>query len=248
MKKVDFNENCISSKEFIALMEAKRYKKKLSKKIIIVSLILGISLNNVNVYGENLKSGDLNNTTNNEVNISNVLNEDVNCLNNNETSKAVEEKTEVLEPNTCYNQIYNPKINMPKSHQEYLYKLCQERGLDYRKMLSIIKNESQFDPNCISDRDYGYFQINKVNHSELAKELNTANDPLDPYVNLNWGTYMLSNIYSYWSKNGHTGKDLDRLAWSEFNEGHAGLQKWGLANTYIQRIENERNFIDSVFS
>lgn len=77
---------------------------------------------------------------------------------------------------------------MEKEHQEYLFKLCEEVGLDHVQILAVLKHESQFDSKAISPGgDYGYMQINRVNHKYLAVTLGAPNDPLDPYTNLNGG-------------------------------------------------------------
>lgn len=132
--------------------------------------------------------------------------------------------------------VYNPEIPMPKEHQSYLYKLSKERQIDYAIALAIIKHESGFDPNKISKtNDYGYFQINKINHESLAKTLNTPNDPLDPYININWGTYMLGQLYSKWSKE-YAGKQLHEIVWSCYNLGEFGYKKHGIATKYVKKV------------
>ncbi len=260
MKKGNFNEKSISAEQFIAKMEAKKRKKLLRRRLstLSVTIMVGLTLTTINIRNEKNKLHALEVSTTQTVEVPKVEAVEVAPpvqeieAKNVETPKVevpkVEEKKEVAKPTPSDDGIYNSKIDMPKAHQEYLYKLCQERGLDYKEMLAIIKHESQFKSNCITDRDYGYFQVNKVNHADLAKKLKTANAPLDPYVNINWGTYMMSNIYKYWSNNGHSGRDLDQLAWSEYNQGHTGLQKWGLATKYIAKVDNEKRFVDNTFN
>lgn len=129
-------------------------------------------------------------------------------------------------------------IAMPKEHQEYLKKLCQQRGLDYKKTLALIRHESNFNPRAVSQtRDYGYFQINISNHKSLAKTLNTKNDPLDPYINMNWGTYLLKNLYDYWRNKGLTGSKLDEAVLSSYNRGINGYKKYGVARQYVARYQ-----------
>jgi len=132
---------------------------------------------------------------------------------------------------------YEAEIPMPIAHQEYLYDLCMERGLDYKKALAIIQHESVYNSYIVSDtNDYGYFQINTVNHERLANTLQTANNPLDPYININWGTYMLSDLYEYWSKQGITGDALDVYVWSSYNKGLTGFKKYGPADEYVEKV------------
>ncbi|MDF2880028.1 MAG: soluble lytic murein transglycosylase and like regulatory protein [Clostridiaceae bacterium] len=144
--------------------------------------------------------------------------------------------------------IYNENIPMPREHQEYLYELCKERGLDYKITLAVLKHESQFDANVIADRDYGYMQINLINHKYLSELLGTANKPLDPYININWGTYMLSDLYEYWESNGLTGKELEESVLSSYNKGITGYKRGGKAMVYLEKIENEKTFIYQAFN
>lgn len=132
---------------------------------------------------------------------------------------------------------YMPQIPMPKEHQQYLYQMSKKRGIDYKKALAIIKHESNFNPSAISPTDdYGYFQINKVNHEYLAKKLNTPLKPTDPYVNINWGTYMLSQIYDKYERKGYKGKQLDEIVWSVYNRGERGYQENGIATEYVNGV------------
>jgi hypothetical protein len=133
--------------------------------------------------------------------------------------------------------VYNKEIPLPKEHQKYLYRLSQERGLDYEKTLAVIKHESGYDPTEISGtNDYGYFQVNKINHEELSEKLDTPNKPLDPYININWGTYKLSELYSYWEEKGVMGNQLDEYVWSSYNKGIGGFRKHGKATKYVKKV------------
>lgn len=142
---------------------------------------------------------------------------------------------------------YIKEIPMPEKHQKYLYAICKKRGLNYLKTLALLKHESQFKSDIISStNDYGYMQINAVNHNRLSKQLKTPNTPLDPYVNINWGTYMLKELYDMWSKKGidNTNPEtsitiLDRYVISSYNKGVAGFRKYGEATKYIEKVESE---------
>lgn len=147
------------------------------------------------------------------------------------------EPTESAQPVELEGFEYDADIPMPKAHQSALYKLCKKKGLDYKKALAVIQHESQYDPNEISEtNDYGYFQINKVNHADLVKKLNTPNKPLDPFVNIEWGTTMLSDLYAYWQDKGITGDRLDEYVWSSYNKGIGGFREHGKAVTYIKKV------------
>lgn len=122
---------------------------------------------------------------------------------------------------------YKKGISMPYEHQKYLYDLTKKRGLDYFETLAVIGHESTYRANAKGGSNYGYFQINSVNHSSLAKKLGTKVAPFDPYVNINWGTSMLSDLkQKYGSK--------DALL-SAYNKGEGGYKKYGKATAYINK-------------
>lgn len=126
---------------------------------------------------------------------------------------------------------------LPKAHQSYLLKRTQKLGIDYKKALAVMKTESGFNPNVISStNDYGYFQINKINHARMIQTLGSPNTPLDPYVNIDWGTFMLAELYEYWGDRGVTGTELDEYVWSSYNRGLGGFKKYGKVSQYIQKV------------
>ncbi|BDH63172.1 hypothetical protein MTP04_33020 [Lysinibacillus sp. PLM2] len=132
---------------------------------------------------------------------------------------------------------YSEALPLPYEHQEYLYSLCMDYGLDYEKALAVMEHESKFDPNAIgATSDFGYFQINAINHEWLSKTLSTPNDPLDPYVNIQWGTYMLDYLFDYWEEKGLTGVALEDAVLSSYNKGITGFQRTGKATTYINKV------------
>lgn len=137
--------------------------------------------------------------------------------------------------NVTKEKSYYAQISMNKEHQEYLYKLSKERNLDFKKMLAVIKVESTYQPGLVYEGNYGYFQVNQVNHLRVSKELGTKMSPIDPYVNINWGTFLFEELYNYWSGNGKTGSELDECVLSSYNKGVAGFKKYGKARNYINK-------------
>jgi soluble lytic murein transglycosylase-like protein len=142
---------------------------------------------------------------------------------------------------------YNSNIPLSKDVQSYLYKKVKERGLDLSETLAVIKAESNFNPNARSSSSYGLFQINGVNHDMLARKLGTANKPYDPYVNIDWGTYMLADLYKTYQAKGLSGQELREVVLSSYNKGIGGYQKSGKAYSYINKINSAqsqmRNFV-----
>ena len=128
---------------------------------------------------------------------------------------------------TQNDSFYIKSIAMPYEHQKYLYEMTKKRGLDYLETLAFIGHESEFNPNAKGANNYGYFQISSVNHTHLSGKLGTKNAPFDPYVNINWGTYMISDLYKKYGN-----KDA---VLSAYNKGEGGYAKTGKATAYIQK-------------
>ena len=110
--------------------------------------------------------------------------------------------------------------------------------------ISIIALESNFNSQLISEtNDYGYMQVNKVNHERMAKTLGTRNAHPGPYVNLNWGTYLLAGLYDKWRAEGISDKVKDgetlvndKYVMSSYNKVN-GFKKYGMASRYISLAE-----------
>lgn len=116
---------------------------------------------------------------------------------------------------------------MPYEHQEYLYKMTQQRGLDYKETLAFVGHESTYNPSAKGGQNYGYFQINSINHQGLSQTLGTKNAPFDPYVNINWGTYMIADLYKKYGNK--------EAVLSAYSRGESGYAKSGKNIPYIQK-------------
>ncbi|MDF2879559.1 MAG: transglycosylase protein [Clostridiaceae bacterium] len=126
-------------------------------------------------------------------------------------------------------------VPLPIEQQDYLFKLCKERNVDYKTALAVMKIESRFDVNAYYKGNYGYFQINHVNHDSLTKLLETTSNPLEPYTNINWGTHMLSDLFKQYTDAGLTGETLINSVLSSYNKGIGGFNRTGYATKYIEK-------------
>lgn len=147
---------------------------------------------------------------------------------------------------TKKSSFYIKQIPMSYKEQEYLYNLCVKRGLDYKEMLAFIKSESSFNKKAKGGNNYGYFQINKLHHANLAKKLKVRNAPFDPYVNMNWGTYMISDLYTKYKKKGLKGTNLKNAVLSAYNKGEGGYARTGKAVSYIKKHNKNLAYIRSL--
>ncbi|HWL23599.1 MAG TPA: transglycosylase SLT domain-containing protein [Ureibacillus sp.] len=143
---------------------------------------------------------------------------------------------------------YSEKLPLPYEHQEYLYSLCMDYGLEYEKVLAVMEHESKFNPSAIgATSDFGYFQINSINHEWLSQKLGTPNSPLDPYVNMQWGTFFLADLYDYWENQGLTGSALEEAVLSSYNKGKTGYRRTGKATNYIEKVRESYALIQNEY-
>ena len=86
-------------------------------------------------------------------------------------------------------------------YQEYIKNMCDEYGVSFNVMMTIIDNESdgKFDSNGkVSEwGDYGYCQINECNHDVIYENLSITSDELlnNPEKNIEAAIYLVSEIY-----------------------------------------------------
>lgn len=111
-------------------------------------------------------------------------------------------------------------------------------GMDFRLILAIIKQESQFRERAISERGAkGYMQIMPVTNSELREELDLS-EPELPIENLRTGIYYFSKLYSLFPASGH--RDRLCLALAAYNAGPARVYDAQEVAAYIG--EDARNW------
>lgn len=145
------------------------------------------------------------------------------------SSVHAEEKTEVREE---IEKIKYYDIPLETELQDYIRKECDEMNVEMELVLAIMKVESDFNSDVISDtNDYGLMQINIVNHESLQKKLSIY-DFLDPYDSARAGIYMLSELD--WCEN-----DVQRLMC--YNMGVTGAKRaW---NKGIQETEYSKKVL-----
>lgn len=116
------------------------------------------------------------------------------------------------------------EVPLTDSVQRHIYAASHHYNIDPRLVLAVIDVESSFDAAAISStNDYGLMQINKCNHEKLSQTLGVDNF-LDPYQNIEAGTYMLSNYL-------HKHKDPHK-ALMAYNMGEGGAGKhWAKGKT-----------------
>ena len=111
-------------------------------------------------------------------------------------------------------------VPLSESLQSYIYELAEDYDIPAALIIAVIDQESQFDSDCISaTNDYGLMQINEINFGWLQDHFGSI-DFLDPFQNVEAGTYMLSELYHKYPESIH-------LALMAYNMGEGGArQQW----------------------
>ncbi len=129
---------------------------------------------------------------------------------------------------------YRKQNPMKKEHQKLLWEYCKKRDLSYIDMLALIYTESNFNEKCTTGKHHGYFQISTGNCANLAKTLNTKNEPLNGTININWGTAMYSDILADKRVKDLEGKKKRDVALSIYQRGTGGYDKYGINKNFLK--------------
>lgn len=148
------------------------------------------------------------------------------------------EQVEITLTAATEQQIEEPKkqyiyydVPLDDDLQEYIQDVCEEYGLDrYDIIIALIEKESSFREDVISKtNDYGYMQINEINHEWLSEELD-IDDFLDGEQNILAGVYLLSGLYAKYEDIG-----LALMAYNCGEKGANDLWKQGIYSTEYTR-------------
>lgn len=112
----------------------------------------------------------------------------------------------------------------PTEYSEYVEKYCKENDLDKYMVYSIIKAESDFNPNVKSQSDaIGLMQLLEETANERANIIEdhnvTEEDLYDPETNIKLGT----SYYAYLLKH-YNGNNV--LALTAYNAGMGNVDTW----------------------
>lgn len=127
---------------------------------------------------------------------------------------------------------------MPEEQQEFVFYLCSAYNIDFTLVMALIQYESNFDPSAISiTDDYGYMQINQMNHKELTEILGVT-DYLDPYQNIRAGCFTLRKLFEKYQN-----ADMVLMAYNMGEQGAERLWKQGIFSTsyteYVFEIQGQ---------
>src|SRR5262245_12849827 len=120
----------------------------------------------------------------------------------------------------------------------------KEYGVDYRLILAIMKQESQFDENARSwCGAKGYMQIMPVTNSELREELDLP-EPEVPAQNIRTGIYYFSKLYALFP--GADGTDRLSFALAAYNAGPSRIYDAQVLAAYVGENAKSWTSVESV--
>lgn len=107
-------------------------------------------------------------------------------------------------------------VQLSEELQHYTQDVCEEYGVSYPLVIAIMKKESEFRPDVISNTgDHGIMQVNEGNHEWLEGVLGIT-DWYDPKQNILAGVYMLAQFSGY--------EDVHQILMS-YNCGPSGAKR-----------------------
>ncbi|MBQ2835376.1 MAG: lytic transglycosylase domain-containing protein [Clostridia bacterium] len=114
------------------------------------------------------------------------------------------------------------KILYKKEYSEYVNKYSQEYGLDENLIYAVIKAESNFQSDAISNKNaLGLMQLMPATAEEVANKNNiklTEENILEPDVNINIGTKYISTLLEKY--------ESVEVALAAYNAGIGNVDKW----------------------
>lgn len=114
------------------------------------------------------------------------------------------------------------KLLYKKEYSEYVSKYSQEYGVDENLIYALIKAESNFDANAISNKNaQGLMQLMYSTAKDVAKKSGielTEENILEPETNINIGTKYISTLLEKY--------ECVEVALAAYNAGSGNVDKW----------------------
>lgn len=98
--------------------------------------------------------------------------------------------------NTDFLPVRYRTVPLDDELQGYIIEQCAIHDVNPALAFAVIQVESSYNPDCISDGNYGLMQINKCNFGAYG-----LGDPLDPYENARVGVTMLGELLAKYDWN-----------------------------------------------
>lgn len=121
------------------------------------------------------------------------------------------------------------KVLYKKDYSEYVTKYAQEYEVDENLIYALIKAESNFDADAVSNKDaQGLMQLMYSTAEDVAKKNGielTEDNILEPDININIGTKYISTLLNKY--------ECVEVALAAYNAGSGNVDKW-IANGTIK--------------
>lgn len=134
--------------------------------------------------------------------------------------------TFIININTVYKLMY------PKKYSEYVIKYSKEFSVDENLVYSVIKAESKFRKNAISNKGAkGLMQISDITRDWAIEELQLGEiDVFNPEMNIKIGCWYLNKLFKEFG-------DMN-LVIAAYNGGSGNVTKWLENKDYSKDGEN----------
>lgn len=136
----------------------------------------------------------------------------------------------------CINKLMI-KILYKKEYSEYVSKYSQEYNVDENLIYALIKAESNFDANAVSNKNaQGLMQLMYSTAEDVANKNRielTEDNILEPDININIGTKYISTLLEKY--------ECVEVALAAYNAGSGNVDKWisnGIIKADGSDIEN----------
>ena len=142
---------------------------------------------------------------------------------------------------------YYYNIPLDKKYQDFIKRECNKYNLSETLVLAIIKTESEFNINAVSNnkQDVGLFQLNSGTWPFIAKELNIHNfNPHNPEHNIKAGVWYLNYLREHFQQKGMRDEDVFVNMIISYNMGIDGAKRFisrgGYNSRYLRSVINSK--------
>ena len=138
---------------------------------------------------------------------------------------------------TYYVNILVQKRMHPRAYSEHVEKYCSEYSVPEYVAYSVIKVESDFEADAVSDKGAcGLMQLMPETYSWLADELGEeVGDIFNEEINVKYGIYYLSILYKRYGD--------WTVALCAYNAGMGNVDKWLEAEEFVIRFPETQLYV-----
>ena len=148
----------------------------------------------------------------------------------------------------CYEKQVISKLTHPKVYSEFVDKYSKQFDVDDNLVYSVMKVESKFNKNAISNKGAkGLMQISDITRDWAIEELKLGNiDILEPETNIMIGCWYLDKLYNQFGDfnlmiaayNGGSGNVSDWLSDSKYSKDGKKLNNIPFEETdnYVKKV------------